>query len=115
MTAACQRIFIVMPQSRRAFRERLDFLTSLGHGDGAAHRARLGLTTTGPAKVITDLCVMEPHAESRELTVTSIHPGVSKEQVRSATEWPVQFVQDLPETPRPEAGELEVLRTLLHR
>lgn len=114
MTAACQRIFIIMPQSRRAFRERLDFLTSFGHGDGAGHRARLGLMTTGPAKVITDLCVMEPDAESRELTVTSIHPGVSMEQVRSATEWPVRFVQDLRETRGPEAGELEVLRALLH-
>ena len=113
MTAACQRIFIVMPQSRRAFRERLDFLTSLGHGDGAGHRARLGLMTAGPAKVITDLCVMEPDPESRELTVTSIHPGVSPEQVRAATEWPVRFVQDLPETARPEAGELKVLRALL--
>ena len=35
MAARCQRIFIVMPQSTRAFVERLDFLTSMGHGDGA--------------------------------------------------------------------------------
>ncbi len=65
MAAACQRIFIVMPHSRRAFEQRLDFLTSLGHGDGAGHRARLGLTTAGPAKVITDLCVMEPDDRTR--------------------------------------------------
>lgn len=115
MAAACQRIFIVMPHSRRAFRERLDFLTSLGHGDGAGHRARLGLTTAGPAKVITDLCVMEPDEQTRELTVTSLHPGISSAQVRAATEWTVRFADELGETRPPEPCELEVLRELRAR
>jgi glutaconate CoA-transferase subunit B len=115
MAAACQRIFIVMPHSRRAFRQRLDFLTSLGHGDGAGHRARLGLTTAGPAKVITDLCVMEPDERTRELTVTSLHPGISNAQVQEATEWPVRFADDLSQTRAPEPGELEILRELRAR
>jgi len=115
MAAACRRIFIVMPHSRRAFKRRLDFLTSLGHGDGAGHRARLGLTTAGPAKVITDLCVMEPDGLTRELTVTSLHPGVSRAQVEDATEWPVRFADDLAVTPAPEPGELQVLRGLRAR
>jgi glutaconate CoA-transferase subunit B len=110
MAAACGRIFIVMPQSRRAFVERLDFLTSFGHGDGGTHRARLGLTTEGPAKVITDLCVMEPDAETKELTVTSLHPGVSRAQVEAATGWTVRFAPHVTATPVPSARELEVLR-----
>src|SRR4051794_30746185 len=112
MAAACRRIFIVMPQSRRAFVERLDFLTSFGHGDGGTHRARLGLTTEGPAKVITDLCIMEPDRVSKELTVTSLHPGVSKAQVEAATAWPIRFAEDLPSTPTPAARELDVLRSV---
>jgi glutaconate CoA-transferase subunit B len=115
MAAACQRIFIIIPHSRRAFRTRLDFLTTLGHGDGSGHRARLGLTTAGPAKVITDLCVMEPDDRTQELTVTSLHPGISKAQVEAATEWPVRFAADLAETTPPEACELEVLRALRAR
>lgn len=115
MAAACQRIFIVMPHSRRAFRERLDFLTSIGHGDGAGHRARLGLTTAGPAKVITDLCVLEPDAETRELTVTSLHPGISRKQVQEATGWTVRFAGDLAVTRVPETVELDVLRELRAR
>ena len=112
MAAACHRIFIVMPQSRRAFVERLDFLTSFGHGDGGGHRARIGLATAGPAKVITDLCIMEPDRGSEELTVTSLHPGVSKAQVAAATAWPIRFADDLPVTPTPTARELDVLRSL---
>src|SRR4030095_8107841 len=57
MAAHCQRIFVVMPQTRRAFVETLDFLTTRGHGDGGDHRRRLGMMTAGPAQVITALCV----------------------------------------------------------
>ena len=66
----------------------------------------------GPAKVITDLCIMEPDADTRELTATSLHPGVSRAQVQSATGWPVRFAQDLMETPVPAPDELDVLRKL---
>lgn len=110
MAAACQRIFIVMPHSKRAFVERLDFLTSFGHGDGGDHRARLGITTEGPAKVITDLCVMKPDPRTRELTVTSLHPDVTREHVEAATGWRMRFASDVAETPAPDARELEVLR-----
>ena len=38
---------------------------------------------TGPAKVITDLCIMEPDPMTKELTVTSLHPRRQREQVAS--------------------------------
>ncbi len=113
MAVHCQRIFIVMPQSRRAFVERLDFLTTRGHGEGGTDRQRLGITTEGPAKVITDLCVMDPHRDTRELTVTSLHPGVTRDQVKAATGWPVQFAGEGLETDAPSEAELGVLRQLL--
>ena len=112
MAARCQRIFIVMPQSRRTFVERLDFLTSTGHGEGGDHRGRLGMTPIGPAKVITDLCVMEPDAATRELTVTSLHPGVTHDQVAAATGWQVRFAAGVSETLGPSEQELAVLRRL---
>jgi glutaconate CoA-transferase subunit B len=112
MAVACHRIFIVMPQSRRAFVERLDFLTSFGHGDGGDHRQRLGITTAGPAKIITDLCVMEPDDETKELMVTSVHPGVTRARIEAATGWPVRFAQTPSETPVPHEGELAVLRSV---
>jgi glutaconate CoA-transferase subunit B len=112
MAAQCQKIFIVMPQSRRAFVERLDFLTTRGHGEGGTDRQQLGLTTAGPVKVITDLCVMEPDRETRELTVTSLHPGVTRDQVQSATDWSLRFANELLETAGPAEEELAVLRQL---
>jgi glutaconate CoA-transferase subunit B len=112
MAASCQRIFIVMPHSRRAMVEKLDFLTSLGHGEGGDARARQGIATAGPVKVITDLCVMEPEPVTRELTVTSVHPGVTRDTIQAATGWPIRFANAIAETPAPTANELEVLRRL---
>lgn len=115
MAVACRQIYIVMPQSRRAFVERLDFQTTLGHGEGGSFRARHGIRGDGPAKVITDLCVMEPDAETKELTVTSVHPGVTREQVQAGTGWTLRFSTHVAQTPEPDAAELDALRSLRSR
>jgi glutaconate CoA-transferase, subunit B len=115
IASGCREVFVVLPQSPRTFVPRLDFVTSLGHGDGGDHRARLGLATKGPTKVITDLCVLEPDPDSKELAVTSLHPGVSAEQVRAATGWPMHFAAQVGETAPPTDRELAVLRDLHRR
>ena len=112
MAVSCQRIFIVMPHSTRGMVDRIDFVTSFGHGAGGDARARLGIHTDGPVKVITDLCILEPDAVTKELTVTSLHPGVTRDRVAAATGWPVRFSDAVGETPEPTAAELDVLRTL---
>jgi glutaconate CoA-transferase, subunit B len=66
--------------------------------------------TAGPVKVITDLCVMQPDPVTRELTVTSVHPGVTRDKIRSATGWPIRFDDAAAETPAPTSNELDVLR-----
>jgi len=112
IATACGEIFIIMGQSKRSFVGRLDFVTSLGHGEGGDHRQRLGVKTKGPTRLMTDLCIFEPEPDSKEMVVTSIHPGVTREQIRENTGWPVRFSDRVAETPPPSAQELEVLREL---
>jgi glutaconate CoA-transferase subunit B len=112
IATSCGQIFIIMTQSRRSFVDKLDFVTSLGFGTGGDDRARHGVKTRGPTKVFTDLCVLEPDERTKELTVTSLHPGVAREQVIDATGWAVRFADRLAETPAPSAQELGVLREL---
>src|SRR6185295_2044576 len=57
---SCGEIFIIMSQSKRSFVGKLDFVTSLGHGEGGDHRKRLGVPTNGPTKLLTDLAIFEP-------------------------------------------------------
>jgi len=115
IAASCQEIFITMAMSPRSFVEQLPFVTSLGHGTGPGSRAALGLTTQGPTRVMTDLCVLEPDADTRELVVTSLHPGVSREAARAACGWPLQFSARLATTAEPSEQELRVLRDLQAR
>jgi glutaconate CoA-transferase subunit B len=112
IATSCGEIFITMSQSKRGFVETLDFVTSLGHGSGGDSRAKLGVRTKGPTKLITDLCVFEPDAATKEMTVTSIHPGVTREQIDGNTGWKVKYAAKVAETPAPTARELEVLREL---
>jgi glutaconate CoA-transferase subunit B len=108
----CWQVYVVMAQSRRSFVERVDFITSFGHGEGGDHRRRLGLHTQGPTLVITDLCIMRPDPQTKELTVVSLHAGVTREQVVANTGWAPRFAATVDETPPPGARELAVLRDL---
>jgi glutaconate CoA-transferase subunit B len=115
IATSCGEIFIIMSQTRRGFVETLDFITSLGYGEGGDHRARLGVTTKGPTKLITDLCIMEPDPKTKEMTVVSIHPGVTREQIQENTGWSVRYADKVTETPAPTGKELKVLRELNER
>lgn len=112
IATSCGEIFIIMAQTRRSFVGKLDFITSLGHGEGGDHRARLGVTTKGPTRLVTDLCIFEPDPKSKEMTVVSIHPGVTRAQIQDNTGWDICYADKIAETPPPNAHELEVLREL---
>ena len=58
---------------------------------------------------------MEPDPVTKELTVTQLHPGISAEQIKKATEWEIRFAPELKETPVPTKTELEILRDLERR
>jgi len=109
---SCGEIFIIMAQGKRSFVDKLDFITSLGYGEGGDHRARLGVKTKGPTKLVTDLCVFEPDPTTKEMTVVSIHPGVTREQIDANTGWKVRYAATIAETKVPTALELETLREL---
>lgn len=88
-------VFVLLRQTRRAFVERLDFTTSLGD------RVRV---------VVTDLGVLEPRGG--ELTLTSVHPSVSVDDVRAATGWDLRVADNLRVTEAPSLIELAALRAL---
>ena len=111
----CHRIYIVMRHDPRAFVAALDFMTTLGHGATGRERRAMGLGTEGPVLVVTDLCTMTPDPETKELTVASLHPGVTDTQVRDATGWSVRFADRVGTTAPPSGVELETLRDLNER
>lgn len=110
-----KQVLIVMKQSKRSFVEKLGFVTSPGHISGGNSRQQAGIQTEGPIRVITDLCVMEPDPISKELIVTEIYPGVSKDQIKENTGWEIQFSTALIESTPPSDAQLSELRALHER
>ena len=115
IAASCGEVIVIAPHAKRTFVERLHFVTTVGHGDGPGARERLGFRGRGPTAVITDLGVLEPDAQTFELVLTQIHPGVEIDTVREATAWDLEVDDDLKTTDPPTDEELTALRELLDR
>jgi glutaconate CoA-transferase subunit B len=115
IATGCREVVVMAPHSRRTLVERVDFRTTVGHGDGPGDRERLGLRGAGPTAVITDLGVLEPDPVSRELTLVEVQPGVDLDQARGATGWDLAVAGDVRVTAPPTDEELRELRALVSR
>jgi glutaconate CoA-transferase, subunit B len=115
IAAMAKQILIIVKQSERTFVDKLDFVTSVGYATGGDSRQRLGLPGSGPLAVITDLCVMKPDPITRELFVTEIHHGVTREEIVARTGWPIRFASSVSEIDPATGRELAVLRDLMER
>jgi glutaconate CoA-transferase subunit B len=110
IASLARRFVIVMPQERHRFRERVDYITSPGHGNGGDWRRRVGLQGGGPSALITTLGVFRFDAASGEAYLASYHPGQTVESVRRETGWDLVVAPDVAETPPPSSGELRIIR-----
>jgi glutaconate CoA-transferase subunit B len=97
IATSAREVFVMLRQTPRAFVEELDFRTSSG--------GRVSV-------VVTDLGLLEPRGEERELVLTHVHPGIDAERAREATGWPLRVADDLRETRAPTDEELAALRGL---
>jgi glutaconate CoA-transferase subunit B len=92
-----REVIVILKHTKRAFVETLDFRTTPGHHVSA---------------VITDLGILEPDALTRELTLVSVHAGITPDQVIAATGWSLKIAEPLGVTPEPSTEELHHLREL---
>ena len=115
IAASAIEVIMVLKHRARSFVERLAFVTSVGYRHGGDSRAELGYPGSGPTAVITDLGILRPDPESRELTLVTLHPGASVEEAREATAWELRVAEDLETTETPTEEELRILRDLRAR
>jgi glutaconate CoA-transferase, subunit B len=105
-----QRTFMIMRLKRRAFVDKLDFLTSPGHLTGGDSRARLGLPGGGPELVITDKAVLNFANPEREMQLSELYPGVTTKDVQAEVGWQLRLAATIGETAAPTAEELHLIR-----
>jgi glutaconate CoA-transferase subunit B len=112
IAANSREVIILLRQSKRSFVEKLDFTTSIGYGDGAGARERLGFRGAGPTVVITDLGILKPSPSDSELELVAVHEGVSVDEVRDATGWDLRVREPLETVAPPSERELATLREM---
>jgi glutaconate CoA-transferase subunit B len=108
-----KRILVIMRQAPRSFVERIDFRTSPGHSGDPAHDAARGWTGSGPTDVVTDLGTYVFDEATGEMTLVTLHAGVTLEDVRANMGWAPRIVDEPGETPPPTDEELRLIREVL--
>ena len=108
-----KKIFMIMRLKKRAFVEKLDFVTSPGHLSGGTARDELRLPGTGPQLVITDRALFDFNNPDREMTLIEMAPGETAVSIQSDVAWPLRISPNLKEITPPQPEELEIIRQQL--
>jgi glutaconate CoA-transferase subunit B len=105
-----KEIFMIMRLKKRAFVEKLDFVTSPGYLDGGDSRQRLNLPGRGPTLVITDRALFNFDGDNPEMTLTELGPGETVESIQAEVGWPLRVSADLRPMQPPTTAELALIR-----
>lgn len=112
IASLARRLVVIMEHSPRRLRERVDFVTSPGWGEGGDWRERQGLPRGGPTAIITTLGILRFDPETREAYLASYRPGTTPDAVQAQTGWPLRLGPELAETPTLTEEELAAIRRL---
>ncbi len=104
--------FFMPAHNRRAFVERVDMVSGVGHDPGRwadgvrrdLHEHRL---------LVSDLGVFDFKGADHAMRLTHLHPGVTVEEVRENTGFELELAGDVGETPAPTGEQLDILRNRL--
>ena len=97
IAAHAKRVVVVTTLDKRAFPERVDFVTSPGRR---------------VARVITDRCIFDRDDEADELMLARVYPGVAVDDIRASVGWPLRVAPSVSEVPLPSAATLAALQRL---
>ena len=94
------------------FVEKLPYMTSPGYLDGGDSREKSGHFTpgSGPSKLISTQGIFEFDQETKEMYLSSLHPGVKLEDVKKKVPWDLKVASGLTETKRPRDEEIDFIR-----
>ena len=112
IAASSKEVLITLRQNKRAFVRSWISSPPAGTSTAATAASECACPARARSAVITDLGILTPDPETKELTLTSLHPGVTVEKVIEATGWPLKVAPKLATTEPPSEAELRVLRDL---
>ena len=111
--ASCaKRTIIIMRHEERKLKKAISFITSPGYITGNDSRARAGLAG-GPSRVITDKAIFGFHPKTKQMMLTSIHPGITLEEVLGTMGFSPEVPQQVPFTEPPTSEQIRLIREVI--
>ncbi|MEU7642855.1 CoA-transferase subunit beta [Streptomyces sp. NPDC039016] len=102
----------VPKHSRRVFVEKVDMVCGVGY-DSAAAAGPSATRYHRIPRVVSNLGVFDFATADHSMRLVSLHPGVTVEEVRAATGFPLAHPDEVPYTREPTAEELRLIREVI--
>jgi glutaconate CoA-transferase subunit B len=108
--ASCaRRTIIIMRHEARKLARTISFITSPGYITGGDSRMQAGLQG-GPSRVITDKAIFGFHPETKQMTLMSIHPGNTLDDVLGTMGFAPVVPEHVPYTEPPTKEQVRLIR-----
>lgn len=114
MAANCEKTIVIVPLEKRRFVERVDFVTSIGFGDGSPdYRRKAGVVGSGPYRVITHMALFGYDEQTRRMKLLEVAPGVSPEEIQERVGFELLIPEEIKTMKEPTAEDLRLLREVI--
>ena len=114
MAANCEKTIIIMALEKRRFPKKLDFVTSIGYGDGSSnYRERAGVMGSGPYRVITNQAVFGFDEKKRRMMLLEIASGLKLDDIQDKVEFELIMPNQIKTMAEPKDKDLKLLREVI--
>jgi len=114
MAANCEKTIAIMALEKRRFVNKLDFVTSIGYGDGSPdYREKAGVLGSGPYRIITNQALFGFDDETRRMKLLEVKPGITPEEIQELVSFELIIPPDVKEMAEPTDEDLHLLRDVI--
>ena len=112
MATSGKRVLAIMPQDKKKFVERVDYITTPGYIGGKGDRERLGMIGGGPDCVVSTMGVYRFDEDTKEMYLTEYFPGQPVEKLKANCAWDLKVSPSVIETAPPTPEEIAIIRAI---
>ncbi len=112
IASSAKSTIIIMRHEARKLKKAISFITSPGYLTGGDSRHKAGLKG-GPSRVITDKAIFGFDPDSKRMSILSIHPGTTLEDVVGTMGFEPIIPKDVPFTEPPTSEQLRLIREVI--
>lgn len=114
MAANCEKLVFIMVLEKRRFVNRLDFVTSIGYGDGSPdYREKAGVKGSGPYRVITNAAVFGFDKETKKMMLLEVAPGLTPDKIQAEVGFELIMPREIKTMEEPKDEDLRLLREVI--